>query len=182
MIIGVDVSKDTLVHCTRDGHPSSVENSAKGVKRLLSRLPTGPTLAMEATGRFHRLLADTAYSMGFTVIVFNPKDVNRYGKSISPRAATDPIAARIIAEFASVRDHRPYAPPPAFVDVLRNLVRTRAGLVKQRVALENQAGVEHFDLAHLQPKGLDPLLLRYLCLWSALFNLVFLRNPALGAL
>jgi len=146
MIIGVDVSKDTLVHCTRDGHPSSVENSAKGVKRLLCGLPAGTRLAMEATGRFHKLLANTAHSMGLTVIVFNPKDVNRYAKSISPRAATDPIAARIIAEFASVRDHRPYVPPPAFVDVLRNLVRTRAGLVKQRVALENQAG-GHTEIA-----------------------------------
>jgi len=146
MTIGVDVSKQTLVHCTRDGHPSSVANSAKPVKRFLCRLPAGTILAMEATGRFHRLLADTAYAMGFTVFVFNPKDVNRYAKSISPRAATDPIAARIIAEFACVRNHRPYAPVPPFVDALRNLVRTRAGLVKQRVALENQAG-EHSGIA-----------------------------------
>ena len=140
MTIGVDVSKDTLVHCTRDGYPSSVENSAKAVKGFLSRLPAGTTIAMEATGRYHRLLADTDYAMGFVVIVLNPKDVNRYAKSVSPRAATDPIAAQIIAEFASVRNHRPYVPPPAFVEVLRNLVRTRAGLVKQRVALGNQAG------------------------------------------
>ena len=140
MTIGVDVSKDTLVHCTRDGHASCVKNSAKAVKGFLCRLPAGTILAMEATGRYHRLLADSAYAMGFVVFVFNPKDVNRYAKSISPRAATDLIAARIIAEFASVRNHRPYVPPPAFVDVLRNLARTRGGLVKQRVALGNQAG------------------------------------------
>jgi transposase len=146
MTIGVDVSKDTLVCCARDGNPFSVANSVQGVKRLLSKLTAGTILAMEATGRYHRLLADTAHSKGFVVFVFNPKDVNRYAKSISPRAATDPIAARIIAEFASVRDHRPYVPPPAFVDVLRNLTRTRAGLVKQRVALENQAG-EHAGIA-----------------------------------
>ena len=146
MTIGVDVSKDTLVHCTRDGNPSSVPNSAKPVKRFLSTLAAGTVLAMEATGRYHRLLADTAYAMGFAVILFNPKDVNRYAKSISPRAATDPIAARIIAKFASVTDHRPYVPPPAFVEVLRNLTRTRAGLVKQRVALENQAA-EHTGIA-----------------------------------
>jgi len=146
MTIGVDVSKDTLVPCPRDGHPSSVANSVKPVKRFLSKLAPGTTIAMEATGRYHRLLADTAYAMGFVVFVFNPKDVNRYAKSVSPRAATDPIAARIIAEFASVRDHRPYVPVPAFVDALRNLVRTRAGLVKQRVGLENQAG-EHTTIA-----------------------------------
>lgn len=123
MTIGVDVSKDTLVCCARDGNPFSVANSVQGVKRLLSKLAAGTILAMEATGRYHRLLADTAHSKGFVVFVFNPKDVNRYATSISPRAATDPIAARIIAEFASVRDHRPYVPPPAFVEVLRNLTR-----------------------------------------------------------
>jgi transposase len=146
MIIGVDVSKGTLDHCTRDGHPSQVANSAKPVKRFLSKLPAGTVLAMEATGRYHRLLADTAHSMGFTVIVFNPKDVHRYAKSISPRATTDPIAARVIAEFASVRKHRPYVPLPAFAEALRDLVRTRAGLVKERVALENQAS-EHAGIA-----------------------------------
>jgi transposase len=101
---------------------------------------------MEATGRYHRLLADAAYSMGFTVIVLNPKDVSRYAKSVSPRASTDPIMARIIAEFASIREHRPYATPPAFVDMLKNLVRTRAGLVKQKTALRNQAS-QHPDIA-----------------------------------
>ena len=146
MTIGVDVSKDTLVCAERDGHPFSHDNSAKGVKRLLTRLGPAATIDMEATGRYHRLLADTAYSMGFAVIVLNPKDVSRYAKSVSPRASTDPIMAGIIAEFASIREHRPYATPPAFVDMLKNLVRTRAGLVKQKTALRNQAG-QHPDIA-----------------------------------
>jgi transposase len=146
MTIGVDVSKDSLVHSTQDGHPSSVANSAKGVKQFLATIAPGCTIAMEATGRYHRLLADTAYARGFVVIVLNPKDVNRYAKSVSPRAATDPIAARIIAEFASIRKHRAYTPAPVFVDTLKNLVRTRAGLVKQRVGLQNQS-CEHSDIA-----------------------------------
>lgn len=145
MIIGVDVSKDTLV-CSRDGALFSVTNSQKGVKQLLSKLQSGAIVAMEATGRYHRLFANTAHSMGFVVYVFNPKDVNRYAKSVSPRATTDPIAAGIIAEFASIREHRPYSPVPAFVDTLKDLVRTRAGLVKQRVSLDNQAG-EHDEIA-----------------------------------
>ena len=146
MTIGVDVSKDTLVCSERDGQPFSHDNSSKGVKRLLTRLGPATTIAMEATGRYHRLLADMAYSMGFTVIVLNPKDVSRYAKSVSPRASTDPIMAGIIAEFASIREHRRYATPPAFVDMLKNLVRTRAGLVKQKTALRNQAG-QHPDIA-----------------------------------
>lgn len=146
MLIGFDVSKDTLDHCTRDGRPSKLKNSLKPVKRFLATLAPETILAMEATGRFHRLLADTAYAMGFTVIVLNPKDVSRYAKSVSPRATTDPISARIIAEFASVREHRTYAPAPKFAETLKNLVRTRAGLVKQRVTINNQAR-EHRDIA-----------------------------------
>ena len=146
MTIGVDVSKDTLDHCTPDGHPSQIKNCLRPVKRFLATLPAGTTLAMEATGRFHRLLADTAYAMGFTVIVLNPKDMSRYAKSVSPRATTDPISARLIAEFASVRKHRTYTPAPAFADKLKNIVRTRAGLVKQRVAIANQAS-QHRDIA-----------------------------------
>ena len=146
MTIGVDVSKDILVCSYRDGQLFSHENSAKGVKRLLSRLGPAVTIAMEATGRYHRLLADTAYSMGFAVIVLNPKDVSRYAKSVSPRASTDSIMAGVIAEFASIREHRAYATPPAFVDMLKNLVRTRAGLVKQKTALRNQAS-QHPDIA-----------------------------------
>lgn len=146
MTIGVDVSKDTLVCSQRDGDPFEVANSVQGVKRLLAKLCSGATVAMEATGRYHRLLADTAYSKGFDVVVLNPKDVNRYTNSVSPRAVTDPIAAQTIAEFASIRKRRSYVPPPAFVDAIRNLVRTRAGLVKQRVALANQSR-EHAGIA-----------------------------------
>ena len=143
MTIGVDVSKDDLVCSCRDGQLFSHKNSVKEVKRLLSRLAPATTIAMEATGRYHRLLADTAYSMGFKVVVLNPKDVSRYAKSVSPRASTDPIMAQIITEFASIREHRAYATPPAFVDTLKNLVRTRAGLVKQKTALRNQASQHH---------------------------------------
>lgn len=146
MLIGVDVSKDTLDYCTRDGSPAKLKNSPQPVKRFLDMLAAGTILAMEATGRFHRLLADTAYEMGFTVIVLNPKDVSRYAKSVSPRATTDPISARIIAEFASVRKHRTYNPAPPFAEKLKNLVRTRAGLVKERVAINNRAR-EHRDIA-----------------------------------
>ena len=140
MTIGVDVSKDHLVWGERQGPTHSIDNSPKAVNRFLAGIGPDALIAMEATGRYHRLLADTAYLRGLGVYVFNPRDVNRYAKSISPRASTDPIAARVIAEFASIRTHRLYTPAPAFADKLKDLVRSRAGLVKRRVALAEQAG------------------------------------------
>jgi len=62
------------------------------------------------------------------------------------RASNDPIMSKVIAEFTEIRDHRVYDPTPSFVDALKNLVRTRAGLVKERTSLKNRAG-EHPDIA-----------------------------------
>jgi transposase len=146
MTVGVDVSKEELVHCTRTATPRSARNTPDGVTSLLDGLPPDTVIAMEATGRYYRLLADTAHSRGFRVIVHNPKDVSKYAKSVSPRATTDPIMARVIAEYTDIKDHRLYNPTPGFVDALKNLVRTRAGLVKERVSLLNRAA-EHCDIA-----------------------------------
>jgi len=146
MTVGVDVSKDELVYCTRTTAPRSALNTPDGVASFLDSLSPDTVIAMEATGRYYRLLADTAHSRGFKVIVHNPKDTNKYAKSVSPRATTDPIMAQVIAEYSEIRDHRLYDPTPSFVDALKNLIRTRAGLVKDRVSLLNRAA-EHCDIA-----------------------------------
>jgi transposase len=123
-----------------------VDNTPEGVSLLLDDVPPNAVIAMEATGRYHKLLADTAHLRGFKVIVHNPKDVSKYAKSVCSRASTDPIMAKVIAEFTEIREHRVYDPTPSFVDTLKNLVRTRAGLVKERTSLQNRAG-EHPDIA-----------------------------------
>jgi transposase len=146
MTLGVDVSSYELVYCTRTTKPRSAPNTPDGISSLLDSLPADTIIAMEATGRYHRLLADTAHSQGFKVVVHNPKDVHKYATSVSPRAANDPIMANVIAEFTEIRDHRLYDPSPGFVDALKNLVRTRAGLVKNRTGFLNRAG-EHPDIA-----------------------------------
>ena len=137
MTIGVDVSKDSL-DVAGEGVVRCYPNTPAGIRTLLASLTAPATVAMEATGRYHRLLAETALAHGHRVYVLNPKDVQRYAASVSPRAATDPIAARVIAEFAALRAHRPYQSPPAHAEQLKELVRTRAGLVTARVASRNQ--------------------------------------------
>lgn len=156
MTVGVDVSKGELVHCTRTTAPRCARNTLDDITSLLDSLPPDAVIAMEATGRYYRLLADTAHSRGFKVIVHNPKDVNKYAKSVSPRATTDPIMAKVIAEYTDIKDHRLYDPTPGFVEALKNLVRTRAGLVKDRVSLLNRAA-EHCDIAAYLRQATDSL-------------------------
>ena len=118
---------------------------------MLSALDPGSTVAMEATGKYHRLLANTAHCLGFHVLVLNPKDVHKYRDSISPRAKTDKVDSGTIADFAQVRNHTPYRPLPPVVEKLRNLVRLRSSLVKQRVAHNNQLSECPDDCEILSP-------------------------------
>lgn len=139
MTLGVDVAKNSLVTSDPQGGMRTVANEKGAVEHLLGSLQPGSTIAMEATGQYHRLLANMAFSQGFKVIVFNPKDVLHYARSISPRAKTDRVDAKVIASYALARaDHKPYQPAPEIAERLKNLVRTRRSLVDNRTSLENR--------------------------------------------
>ena len=139
MTLGVDVAKDNLVISGLDGGVRTIPNEIKAVAKLLGSLSPGSTVAMEATSHYHKLLADVAYSQGFKVIVFNPKDVLYYARSVSPRAKTDRVDSKVIAHYAVVRtDHKQYQPTPEIAEKLKNLVRTRRSLVDNRTSLRNR--------------------------------------------
>jgi transposase len=139
MTIGIDVSKDTLAVWRSSGSPRTIPNTRQGVTSLLGSIEPESTIAMEATGAYHKLLADTACSKGFKVVVFNPKDVLHYARSISPRAKTDSVDAKVIASYARVRtDHRTYQPTSPAAAKLRDLLRTRVLLVRDKTGLENR--------------------------------------------
>jgi transposase len=140
MTIGVDVSQATLVWCTLGTRPSELSNEPAAIQHWLATIPVDTTVAMEATGRYHRLLAELAHRHGCRVLVLNPCDVHHYAKSRTPRAANDPVMAQVIAEYAATTAplHR-YAPAPAFVDTVRSCMRVRAGLVQHQVRLRHQA-------------------------------------------
>lgn len=141
MTLGVDVAKDYLVVSNPEGRVRTISNQETAVADLLRSLDPGSTIAMESTSHYHRLLADMAFSLGFRVIVFNPKDVLHYARSISPRAKTDRVDAKVIANYALVRsDHKLYQPAPEVADKLKSLVRTRRALVDNRTSLKNRLG------------------------------------------
>jgi transposase len=151
MTVGVDVSKDTLSVAAKDGSESTIDNCASAINKLLSKLGTDDIVAMEATGDYHKMLADKAYAQGLTVFVFNPKDVKRFASAISPRAKTDKIDARVIALFAELGNHRPYKPAPPVADRIRKLARTRVRFVVDRVAAAEQLKHAPDDLPYFAP-------------------------------
>lgn len=140
MTIGVDVSQATLVWCVLGTRPAELPNEPAAIRAWLATLPAATTVAMEATGRYHRALADLARDHGCRVLVLNPCDVHHYAKSCTPRAATDPVMAQVIAQYAATTPHlHVYTPAPAFVETVRSCMRLRAGLVQQQVRLRHQA-------------------------------------------
>ena len=136
MTVGVDVSKQSL-DLAVDVCVTRFDNTASGIDKLLSNIDPNATVAMEATGRYHTTLANAAYARGHRVYVLNPKDVQRYAASTSPRATTDPIAAKIIAQFAAITEHRPYKPNPKIAQMIRDVVKARTRLVTSKVANQN---------------------------------------------
>jgi transposase len=141
-VIGVDIASE---HFDVAYHGSTVvlryANQAKAIKTWLKTVPVGASIAVEATGTYHLLVADLAHAAGFTVYVLNPQDVANYRKSIGTRAKTDRIDAQLIARYIA-REHQdlhPYVPAPDSHRRVMRLLHRRAQLVKTQIALRLSA-------------------------------------------
>ena len=72
-----DVSKRELVIAVYPGEVGvkRIANQEAAISAWLDPLPAGSVIAMEATGIYHRRLADLAHRRGLVVYVVNPRDV-----------------------------------------------------------------------------------------------------------
>lgn len=137
--VGVDVAKDSVVAACaeRAFAPQTIANQRADLLAWLKTLPAGSHLAVEATGRYHVLLADLAHGLGLTVYVLNPKDTRYYAKGLGRRGKTDRVDAEVIARFVAKEhaDLHPYLPPTTEQRQLDQMLQRRARLVVQRAAL-----------------------------------------------
>lgn len=115
-----------------------VERSPKAIKEFLKTLEKGSSIAVEATGRWHLMLAEMAYEKGFTVYVVNPWDFSKYRDSVCPRAKTDPIDAQILSRYAAKENDRLrcWVPPAETPRRARDLLGLRNQTSVARIALE----------------------------------------------
>ncbi|HVR93322.1 MAG TPA: IS110 family transposase [Casimicrobiaceae bacterium] len=134
-----DVSKRELVIAVYPGEVGvkRIANQDAAISAWLDTLPAGSVIGMEATGSYHRRLADLAYERGFLVYVVNPRDVYYYARGMGARGKTDPSDAKLLARYvAHERAHlHPYVPPTALCERLTTLLERRAVLVRTRQAL-----------------------------------------------
>lgn len=139
-IIGADVSSREIVAAwVRSNKPQqTIANNRQAIVAWLKQLPVTCVIGMEATGRYHQLLADLAVRCGHTVYVINPKHLAAYAKGVGQRGKTDPLDAQVIARYVDrEREHlHRYVVPSPLQRTLRNLLSQRSGLVRHRVAIK----------------------------------------------
>ncbi len=176
---GVDISMDQLV-IAEAGRDSieCVDNKAPMIKQWLKALPVGSRIAMESTGSYHLQLAREAHEAGMVVYILNGRDVYHYARALGLRGKTDRVDARLIARYCAQEHERlhAYTPPSQRQQAIDALVRRRAGVVEQRIALRAAfAANDEVDLAAVQPaveKTIDQLDLLIAAIDEELGNLV----------
>lgn len=133
--VGVDVGKDFLDICIqeRDIHWQEPNTNA-GVRNLLNRLARYQVerLVMEATGRYHFLLAEQAYLKELPVCIVKPLSIRRYAGAIEQLAKTDKIDAAVIAEFAAVIKPKPTLAQSKKLILIKDLLARRRQVMDMR--------------------------------------------------
>jgi transposase len=135
-ILGVDIAKRSFAVCLlRNGRRQRGQfpNTTAGFEQLFAWLRAAganrAVIAMEATGYYGDGLARAAYAAGHGVLVFNPRRVVQYARSLGRRNKTDQVDADLIARFVLSQDEKVlpwWQPLPAPQAALRELLRRQA--------------------------------------------------------
>ena len=129
-VAGIDISKETLdvVLLKEATHTyASFSNNPVGFARLsrwlISQGAGQVHACLEATGQYGDGVAEYLYQAGQAVSVVNPARIRRYGDSKLHRNKTDKADAALIAEFCRKETPALWAPLPAYLKQLRQMVR-----------------------------------------------------------
>ena len=137
--VGVDVAKDSvMVACANQSFaPRMISHRRGALRAWLATLPPGSRIGLEATGRYHEMLADLAHAQGFVVYVLNPKDTRYYAKGLGRRGKTDRVDAEMLARYVA-KEHtglHAYVPATPEQRAIDRLLRRRSKLVALKGAL-----------------------------------------------
>jgi transposase len=141
VVIGIDVSKGKLdVAILPSGEQFTISNDQSGIARLVQRLKSlkPNRVVLEATGKLERLAASELVGAGLPVAVVNPGRVRHYAKARGKRAKTDPLDARLIAEFAQDLPPELYRLPDADTQALAALCQRRNQLLEMQQMENNR--------------------------------------------
>ena len=127
VVIGVDVSKDSLDVATPEG-VSQWENLPQGHAALIEQLAswTIQSIIIEATGGYERPLVAELLAAGLPVIVVNPRQVRDFARATGRLAKTDSIDAQVLAQFGNaIKPQQRPLPSGKQLDLQQQVARRR---------------------------------------------------------
>lgn len=144
--VGIDVSARELVVAIGDQESTTVRrwaNSAAAHQQLVSELRRSGaevTVCMEASGTYSLdlALALSGAGKGIRLSMPNPRQVRRFAESLGQRNKTDPVDARVLAQYAQRMPLTIWQPPSAAALRLRAISRTIAALTRMATQHKNR--------------------------------------------
>jgi transposase len=174
-VVAFEVSKESLVvHALPIDEQSSIANRPQAVRRLLKaeikrnrKDMLGPLLVVcEATGGYERHVLDAAIELGLPVHRAHGTRVRFFARYLGLTAKTDPIDARMLAQYGRQTAHlRLYVPPPPECAALRALQARRAELQDMLIAETNR-------LEHARHKSVLKSLTAHIAMLEAAFKAI----------
>lgn len=131
LYVGIDVAKDSFdVACDPAGLKLSLPNDRDGRQQLLDALQNHSValVVIEATGGYERSLVADLLAADHRVVIANPRQIRDFARGIGQLAKTDPIDARVLAQFARIVQPKPRPRPTTQAAELAELVARRQQL------------------------------------------------------
>ena len=140
--VGIDVAQHThkCVCLDNDGEKFgktlSLTNTTEGYQQLLSDFassgitPANSKIGLEATGNHWENLYSFLSDKGFSLVLLNPYQTNRYRQALMKKAKTDDIDALVIAGLIRSNDYAASYIPEETVQTLREITKLRYGFIK----------------------------------------------------
>jgi transposase len=140
--VGIDVSaRELVVALGSEAEVRTFGNSRSGHQQLLAWLRRrGATrVCLEASGNYSLDLAlRLSQQADLELALANPRLVRRFAESLGQRSKTDPVDARVLAEYARRMPLARWQPPSRAALQVRALTRTIAALTRMHTQQRNR--------------------------------------------
>ena len=146
-MLGIDVSKASLAYTLLDDQTRHVQaagtvpNTKAGITRLLRRIPAAHAWVAEPTGPYSQAVVATGHDAGRIVLLAQPRQAKAFLRSVSPRAKTDRLDSRGLAQYALAVPLRPFPVKTEVVVQLEQLLAARKSLSHSLAQLRQQRQV-----------------------------------------
>ena len=140
VVAGIDVGKASLEVSAAAGPTRSFDNNADGISGLRQSLASqGVTLMVcEASGGYERQLLDALLAAEMAVHLAHPNKTRGFARACGHEAKTDQLDAQMLARYGQVFELPRVLAQDRQREELRDLLRRREQLVRQRTQERNR--------------------------------------------